>query len=230
MATYPEFRLGGIPLEQEHFAEEERRWAWIAVQFGERAFALLLLLLLLPVLLLAGLLVLALSRRCPLVAHARVGRHGKEIWVLKLRTMWGGPVLNRGGRGFLIERVKEDPPARTKNSEDERITSGFAARCRKYSVDELPQLWHVVQGDLSLVGPRPLTAGELSEHYGPAAKEILRLRPGLTGLWQIKGRNRLNYRRRRRLDLFLVRHWSFRLYFAILFTTVPKVLRGVDAW
>jgi lipopolysaccharide/colanic/teichoic acid biosynthesis glycosyltransferase len=87
-----------------------------------------------------------------------------------------------------------------------------------------------VQGDLSLVGPRPVTAAELAEHYGAEAEEVLRVTPGLTGLWQIKGRDSLSYRRRRRLDLFLVRNWSFRLYLAILWATIPKVITGQDAW
>jgi exopolysaccharide production protein ExoY len=101
---------------------------------------------------------------------------------------------------------------------------------RKYSIDELPQLWHVVQGKMSLVGPRPMTAQELSDRYGQAAAEVLRFRPGLTGLWQIRGRSRLNYGQRRRLDLLFVRSWSVRLYFRILLATVPRVLTGKDAW
>ena len=101
---------------------------------------------------------------------------------------------------------------------------------RKYSIDELPQLWHVAQGKMSLVGPRPMTAQELSDHYVQAAAEVLRFRPGLTGLWQIRGRSRLNYKRRQRLDLHFVRHWSVRLYLRILVATVPRVLTGKDAW
>jgi lipopolysaccharide/colanic/teichoic acid biosynthesis glycosyltransferase len=75
-----------------------------------------------------------------------------------------------------------------------------------------------------------MTFEELSQHYGAAAAEVLRFKPGLTGLWQVRGRSRLNYRQRRRLDLYLVRHWSFRLYLALLFATIPRVLLGTDAW
>lgn len=148
----------------------------------------------------------------------------------KLRTMWG-PADPKPGQGpWLIERLKGGTVPQLKRSDDPRVTSAFAAVCRKYSIDELPQLWLVVRGDLSLVGPRPMTREELSLYYGRSAAEILRFKPGLTGLWQIRGRSSLNYRQRRRLDLFLVRHWSPRLYGAILIATVPRVLTGKDAW
>ena len=74
-----------------------------------------------------------------------------------------------------------------KRPDDPRITSRFAMYCRKYSIDELPQLWHVARGKMSLVGPRPMTAQELSDSYDRVASEVLRFRPGLTGLWQIRG-------------------------------------------
>jgi lipopolysaccharide/colanic/teichoic acid biosynthesis glycosyltransferase len=198
--------------------------------FGERVFALLIFVTLLPFLIVAGVVVVLLSRRCPLVAHARVGRNGKSIRVLKLRTMWSGAASQPGPSRYLIEHLRREPVLDVKKSDDPRVTSAFAAFCRRYSIDELPQLWHVVRGDLALVGPRPLTADELIEHYGAAASEVLRVKPGLTGLWQVRGRSYLTYPQRRRLDLFLVRNWSFRLYAGILLATVPRVLTGKDAW
>ncbi len=203
---------------------------WAAVAgLGERLLALLLLCAVAPVLLIAGFVISFLSRRSPLIAHARVGQHGAEIWVFKLRTMWGSGTPRRTGGGWLIERLKGEPVPEFKRTKDPRVTSRFAALCRRYSIDELPQLWHVVRGELSLVGPRPMTIEELAAHYGRAAAEVLRLKPGLTGLWQIRGRSALNYRQRRRLDLFLVRHWSFRLYAGILLATIPRVVSGRDA-
>lgn len=241
MASYPDFdpefqRLAldlqpvAVPAPRpRRIATGERSSRWQAIAVGERILALILLLVLLPCLSLAGLVVFLLSRRCPLVAHARVGKDGREIWVLKLRTMWGGAGPKRGRREFFIERLRGEPVPEVKRSSDPRVTSAFAAACRKYSIDELPQLWHVVEGNLSLVGPRPMTAAELSEHYGPVAREVLCVKPGLTGLWQVRGRSSLNYRQRRRLDLFLVRNWSFRLYIAVLWATIPRVLTGKDA-
>jgi exopolysaccharide production protein ExoY len=113
---------------------------------------------------------------------------------------------------------------------DSRVTSRFAAFCRKYSIDELPQLWHVVHGEMSLVGPRPMTVPEWDKHYGTTFSEVLNLKPGLSGLWQIRGRNRLTYRQRRRLDIFLARHYCLLLYVRILGQTVPRVIAGRDAW
>jgi lipopolysaccharide/colanic/teichoic acid biosynthesis glycosyltransferase len=206
-----------------------RNLAWIPLEIGERILAFVLLSLSFPLLCLACTVVSLLSRRSPLVAHARIGRRGKRLWVLKIRTMWGG--IEASARNpIFVERLQEDPPPEVKKPRDPRVNHLFAAICRKYSIDELPQLWHVVTGDMALVGPRPLTAGELVEHYGPDAYEILSVKPGLTGLWQIRGRSRLNYESRRRLDLMLVRNWSVRLYMSILLDTVPKVLSGKDAW
>ncbi len=83
---------------------------------------------------------------------------------------------------------------------------------------------------MSLVAPRPLTNRELDQHYGEDAAEILSLKPGITGMWQVAGRSRLTYRERRELDLFLVRNRSLRLYFTILMRTIPAVLTGKDGW
>jgi len=80
---------------------------------------------------------------------------------------------------------------------------------------------------MALIGPRPITRLELITHYGDAAPEALRLRPGLSGLWQVMGRSRLSYRQRRRLDLFLVRHFSAGLYLRTLWRTIPTAIRSL---
>lgn len=204
---------------------------WRAVAIAERFWAGTLLLVLLPALSLVALLIVILSRRSPLIAHRRVGQGGRPIWVLKLRTMWG-----QNSRHFaLIKPIEHLPadfscPGHIKERIDPRVTSGFAALCRRYSIDELPQLWHVVRGDMAFLGPRPLTAAEIQTHYGSAASELLQMKPGLSGLWQINGRSRLTYRQRRKLDLFMVRKWSAPLYLRILVRTIPTVLTGKDAW
>ena len=204
--------------------------AWAAVAAGERIAAVALLVMLSPLLAVTGIVIWVLSRRPPLVAHARVGQGGAPIWVLKFRSMWSSSAPRRGRQAGLIERLKTEPVPELKNPKDPRITSPIAAFCRKFSIDELPQLWHVAEGRMSLVGPRPMTADELAEHYGPDAGKVLAVKPGLTGLWQVRGRSSLTHRRRRRLDLFLVRRMSVRLYMVILFATIPRVLGGKDAW
>lgn len=181
-----------------------------------------------PLLIAIGITILVLSRRAPLVAHQRLGRGGRPFWMLKFRTMWN---RQAGSVPFeLIEELRHERVPEIKTGSDPRVTSRFAAFCRKFSMDELPQLWHVATGEMSFVGPRPVTPAEWAKHYGESAAEVLRLKPGLSGLWQIRGRNRLTYRQRRRLDIFLARHYCLLLYLRILGQTVPRVLAGRDAW
>jgi len=201
--------------------------AWRPAQALERAVALVLFSLALPVLSLAAAIVWILSGRPPFIAHRRLGFGGSILWVLKLRTMWTGRVR---APFQLVERLKTSPARIRKNRFDPRVTSRFAAFCRRYSIDELPQLLQVARGELALVGPRPITAIEFDVHYAEAAPEILCVMPGITGLWQIKGRSRLDYSQRRRLDLFLVRKLSPYLYAYILLQTPLRVLTGRGAW
>jgi exopolysaccharide production protein ExoY len=202
---------------------------WSFVNLLERIVAVLCLLGLFPLMLIVSITVAVLSRRSPFVAHCRVGRNGRTLWVLKFRTMWGPSPAAPPSRS-LVERIVNTSEIQPKHCSDPRITSPFAAFCRKYSVDELPQLWHVVQGEMALIGPRPLTAEEITNFYGSDAARLLYARPGLTGLWQVKGRSSLSLEERRRLDLFMLEHWSLKLYFQILQATVPCVLSGRNAW
>lgn len=192
----------------------------------EPFFALLLTLLITPLALMIAVVIVVLSRRSPLVRHRRVGWKGEELRVLKFRTMW-----TRGEPARF--RPIEDLPEMSlflKTRDDYRVSSRFALWCRRTSLDEIPQFLHVICGKMSFVGPRPITRTELDLHYGSAAKEVLSLRPGLTGLWQVMGRNRLSYAQRRRLDLWLVRRASPRLFFAILIRTIPRVLSRSGAY
>jgi exopolysaccharide production protein ExoY len=202
---------------------------WTAIAVMERIAAAAMLAFCTPLLLIFAIVVILLSRRSPFIAHRRVGRNACELWVLKMRTMWGKETGTNKHSGF-VEFIADEPAAQPKPARDARITSRFALFCRKHSIDELPQLWQVVCGEMSLVGPRPLTAGEIAMHYGSSAALLASKRPGLTGLWQVKGRSRLSYHQRRRLDIFMVQHWSLRLYVSILLVTLPRVLLGRDAW
>lgn len=184
---------------------------------AERVFAAVALIAFAPIGLITALLIWVLSGQRPLIWHQRVGWRGVPLRILKFRTMWGGP---------------ETPPSQNKSKpvRDPRVTSRFAAFCRRCSLDEMPQLYHVARGEMALVGPRPITRAELDMHYGDDTQEVLSVRPGLTGLWQIMGRSRLTYAQRRRLDLILVRRFTPALYLRILLRSIPKVLTGVGAW
>jgi undecaprenyl-phosphate galactose phosphotransferase len=210
-------------------AAPKRRAIWAVIEMLERVASFLALILLSPLLILVTVAIVALSRRSPLVAHLRVGQVGTPLWTLKFRTMWTAlkPALPSA---TLIEYIVDESGMDYKSTYDPRVTSAFASFCRRTSIDELPQLINVVRGEMSLVGPRPLTDGELKKHYGFDASTILLEKPGITGLWQVRGRSRLTYEERRRMDLFLVRNRSLQLYFTILLRTMLVVWKREDGW
>jgi exopolysaccharide production protein ExoY len=203
-----------------------RERLWSLVDPLERAGSLLLIILLAPFMVATSAVIIVLSGRSPLVAHRRIGQFGIPFWTLKFRSMWAG----RSPGSTWIEYIIDDSGPEYKNSGDPRVTSRFARFCRQFSVDELPQLVNVLRGEMSLVAPRPLTGTELKKYYGFDAEEILRVKPGITGLWQVMGRSRLTYEQRREMDLFLVRNRSLKLYLTILLRTIPAVLTGKDGW
>jgi lipopolysaccharide/colanic/teichoic acid biosynthesis glycosyltransferase len=217
--------LGSLPVLRHATAETD--WIWQAFAVCERVTAALLFLLALPLLAACALALGLLSGRTPLIAHRRVGWRGAPLWMFKLRTMWDDQTVRGAG---LIARIEDDAGPELKSADDSRVSCRFARFCRRHSIDELPQLWHVISGEMSLVGPRPVTRRELDLHYGAHSDEVLQAKPGLAGLWQISGRNRLTYAERCRLDLRLVRERSVPLYCAILLRTLPEVFHGQNSW
>ncbi len=216
------------PLESLLIQESARSGRFSLGDLAERAAGCALLSVASPLLAVSAAAVAMLSKRSPFVAHLRVGKNGKSFWTLKLRTMW-----NRGNRGRAhgwVEYIIAEPAGGDKDLADPRVVSRFAAFCRRHSIDELPQLWHVVRGEMSLVGPRPLTRAELRRHYGAHAAELLSVNPGLTGLWQVYGRSAIRFPERSAMDLELVRNLSPRLYLRILLRTLPAVILGGGAW
>lgn len=202
---------------------------WQMLSLLERMAAVGVLVVLAPLMAIVAILTAVLSRTSPLIAHRRLGRGGSPLWVLKFRTMWR-PGKRPAGRFALVEYIVDETGPGEKEVRDDRICSPFARFCRRHSIDELPQLLHVVRGEMSLVGPRPITDTEWKRHYRPHAAEVLDVKPGLSGLWQIQGRSRLTYEQRRDLDLALVRNRSLKLYFQILLWTLPEIWRGRNAW
>jgi lipopolysaccharide/colanic/teichoic acid biosynthesis glycosyltransferase len=219
--------VSSIPVARQVTPHADPAWQ-TAVAVGERIVSAVLLLALSPLLLAGAAMVWLSSGRTPLIAHKRVGWHGSTLWMLKLRTMWSRDLPPRCS-GW-IEHVDDPDGPQTKQERDPRVTSGFARFCRRHSLDEIPQLWHVMRGEMSLVGPRPLTAGELQRYYESDAAELLQHKPGLAGLWQISGRGRLTYAQRRALDLELVRRRSPGIYLKILLRTMLEVWRGTNSW
>jgi len=207
----------------------KRQPIWAVIEILERIASAVLMLVLSPLLLTVAATVVVLSRRSPLVAHLRVGQFGHPLWTLKFRTMWTSPKTGFPGT-TLVEYIVDESGMDYKSTFDPRVTSAFAGFCRRSSIDELPQLINVMSGQMSFVGPRPLTDGELKKHYAFDAPTILLEKPGITGLWQVRGRSRLTYEERRKMDLFLVNNRSLKLYFTILLRTMLVVLKAEDGW
>ena len=184
------------------------------------------LIVLLPLLLLVGLLV-SLDGGPVLFAHSRIGRGGRSFPCLKFRTM----AVN--GDQILADYLAGDPAAaaiwaqQRKLANDPRVTR-IGRILRKTSLDEMPQLLNVLRREMSLVGPRPIVAAEVPL-YGECIVKYYRVRPGLTGAWQVSGRSTTSYERRVALDTQYVDDWSFRNDIAILARTIPAVLKGSGA-
>ncbi|MFD8734482.1 sugar transferase [Streptomyces sp. NPDC059618] len=190
----------------------------------DRLGAAVLLLLFAPLMVFVGLLVLMDSRGGAFYRQRRVGKNGREFTILKFRTMVSGAHKARAelaeldeGAGLLF-KVRHDP----------RVTR-VGAVLRRYSIDELPQLFNVLTGSMSLVGPRPPLPEE-SAAYGPDIRRRLLVKPGLTGLWQISGRSDLSWEEAVRLDLRYVEDWSLALDTVILWKTLRAVLYGQGAY
>jgi lipopolysaccharide/colanic/teichoic acid biosynthesis glycosyltransferase len=129
-----------------------------------------------------------------------------------------------------VEYIVAEPLRGSKHPSDGRVTSRFAKFVRRHSIDELPQLWHVARGEMSLVGPRPLTRAEITQYYGTRADELLSVKPGITGIWQTCGRSAIEFPERAVMDLEMVNSLSARTYFSILARTVPALFHGKGAW
>jgi exopolysaccharide production protein ExoY len=218
--------VASVPLLQE--TQSVTSPVWQAVEVCERSAAVLLLTTLSPLMLATAATVWLRSGRTPWIAHRRVGWHGRPLWMLKLRTMW--PEGESSAARGLVEYISDDGAAEAKRADDPRVRGWLAAFCRRHSIDELPQLWHVIRGDMALIGPRPLTVPEIRNYYGEDAEEMLRVKPGIAGLWQTSGRNRLTYAERRAMDLRFVRERSLRMYAGILLRTLREVWSGSDTW
>jgi exopolysaccharide biosynthesis polyprenyl glycosylphosphotransferase len=193
-------------------------------QVIERASAAVLLVLLLPALAIIALAVRLTSRGPALFRQTRVGVRGKEFTLFKFRSMdedaeeWLPSLAEHNEFDGPMFKIRRDP----------RVTP-IGRFIRRWSLDELPQLWNVVRGDMALIGPRPPLPHEVSQYAEDVRRRLL-VRPGLTGLWQVSGRSNLSWEETVRLDLSYVENWSLALDLQILWRTVWAVLRGRGAY
>lgn len=190
----------------------------------DRVLGAMLLVLLSPVLLGSALLVRLSSKGPAFYRQTRVGIDGEEFTLFKLRSMYVDAderrrqLLERSEGNGVLFKMKDDP----------RVTP-VGKVLRRFSIDELPQLWNVVRGDMSLVGPRP-PLGEEVAAYADAVYRRLRVKPGLTGLWQVSGRSDLSWEESVRLDLRYVDNWSLAMDLLILWKTFRAVLGASGAY
>ncbi len=169
--------------------------------------------------------VIAVTTGRPVIHRRRVvGRGGVQFDAFKFRTMVSGAerVLEQD------ERLREMFTKNWKLFADPRVTR-VGRFLRKYSLDELPQLLNVLRGEMALIGPRMISPPEL-ERYGKLQSKLCSVRPGLTGLWQVSGRQTVSYARRIELDMFYIDHCSLRSDLSILVRTLPVVVRAEGAF
>ncbi len=199
-------------------------WALLFKGVFDRVGAGLLLFLLSP-LMLAIALIIKLSSSGPVVfCQQRCGVRGRVFTMLKFRSM----VTDAEQRQAELMVFNEMDGPVFKIAHDPRIT-GIGRFLRRTSLDELPQLWNVLRGEMSLVGPRPLPVQEVRQFKSPWQRRRLSMKPGITCLWQIAGRNTIGFEEWMRLDLQYIDTWSLWLDFKILLKTVPVVLVGKGA-
>jgi Undecaprenyl-phosphate galactose phosphotransferase WbaP len=194
----------------------------------EVAIAGILLIVALPVACAIAIAIVLETRGPVFFGHTRIGRDERRFRVWKFRSMVAEA-------DTALEKYLKDHPERRaewrhthKLKQDPRVTR-VGRLLRRSSLDELPQLWNVLRGEMSLIGPRPIVEEEVAK-YGPALSLYLQVLPGLTGLWQVSGRADTGYRRRVDLDCQYIRNWSFLVDLKILFRTVRVVVCGHGAY
>ena len=204
----------------------QSRFGRILKRFGDIVFSLAVLGLGMPVFCLIALIVRLSSPGPVFYVQCRVGRGYQRFGCIKFRTM-------RSDADAVLARVLRDSPSLREEYErdfklksDPRITP-IGRFLRRSSLDELPQFLNVLRGEMSVVGPRPIVDEELMR-YGPYMDEVLAVRPGLTGLWQVSGRNNLSYKKRVKLDLVYARSRSLLLDLAIMLRTFGVLLFPMD--
>ncbi len=206
---------------EQHTAKRRTRLVKRGLDFVAAAAGLLVL----SPLLLASAIAIRLESKGPILfRQVRIGRNGRPFRLLKLRSM----VADAEQRRAALEQHNEHREGPVfKMTDDPRITR-VGRFLRRSSIDELPQLWNVLRGEMSLVGPRPPLAGEVNK-YDAWQRRRLSVTPGLTGIWQVSGRNSIGFDQWMRLDLQYIDNWSLGLDLSLIGRTIPVVFTGRGA-
>ena len=238
LLRWSEFRKGSPKIPFEVISKEasslpalelirnQSRYGRLLKRIGDVIFSFLVLTLGSPIFILIGILVKLSSSGSVFYIQKRVGRNYREFGCIKFRTMYKDA-------DELLPNLLEKYPLMRKEFEkdfklrhDPRITK-LGRFLRRSSLDELPQFFNVLKGEMSVVGPRPIVSNEINK-YSLFMEEVISVRPGLTGLWQVSGRNNLSYKKRVKLDLVYARNRNFLLDLEIIILTLGVLLFPMD--
>ena len=238
LLRWSEFRKGSPRIPFEVISKEpssllaveiirnQSRYGRTLKRIGDVIFSLIVLTLGAPIFVLIGILVKLSSPGSIFYIQKRVGRNYREFGCIKFRTMYKNA-------DELLPNLLEKYPLMRKEFEkdfklrkDPRITK-LGRFLRRSSLDELPQFFNVLKGEMSVVGPRPIVNNEISR-YSLFMEEVISVRPGLTGLWQVSGRNNLSYKKRVELDLAYARNRNFILDLEIIILTLGVLIFPMD--
>ena len=238
LLRWSEFRKGSPTIPYEVISKEPSSLPAVEIirnqsrsgrtlkRIGDIIFSLIVLTLGSPIFILIGILVKLSSPGSVFYIQKRVGRNYREFGCIKFRTMYKDA-------DDLLPNLLEKYPLMRKEFEkdfklrqDPRITK-LGRFLRRSSLDELPQFFNVLKGEMSVVGPRPIVSNEIIK-YSLFMEEVISVRPGLTGLWQVSGRNNLSYKKRVEIDLFYARNRNFLLDLEIIILTLGVLLFPMD--
>ena len=238
LLRWSEFRKGSPTIPYEVISKEPSSLPAVEIirnqsrsgrtlkRIGDIVFSLIVLTLGSPIFILIGILVKLSSPGSVFYIQKRVGRNYREFGCIKFRTMYKDA-------DDLLPNLLEKYPLMRKEFEkdfklrqDPRITK-LGRFLRRSSLDELPQFFNVLKGEMSVVGPRPIVSNEIIK-YSLFMEEVISVRPGLTGLWQVSGRHNLSYKKRVELDLFYARNRNFLLDLEIIILTLGVLLFPMD--
>jgi len=195
-------------------------------KFFDLSFSLFFLITLLPLFLIISLLIKLSSRGPIFFLQKRIGKNNIPFKCIKFRTM------HPEAKDILENLLMKDPVFKRefekthKIKNDPRITY-IGKLLRKTSLDELPQFFNVIKGEMSIVGPRPIVKEEQIK-YGKKLSKVLSIKPGITGLWQVSGRNNLTYKKRVKLDLIYIKNYNLLMDLRIIFRTFGVILFPLD--
>jgi exopolysaccharide biosynthesis polyprenyl glycosylphosphotransferase len=212
----------GVPLLSYSPTRHSPERLWLKRAF-DICLAIIGIALTAPIMLVCAILIKLTSPGPVFFRQRRSGLHGREFQMMKFRTM----EPDAEAKLALVSHLNQSDGPAFKIRDDPRATR-VGRSLRRWSLDELPQLFNVVWGDMSIVGPRPPIPAEVAQ-YDRWQRRRLSMRPGLTCLWQIKGRHRIGFEEWMRLDLYYIDNWSLRLDFLILCRTISTVLGGTGA-